>query len=162
MDYQSVTFAQVTQQDSKPVHGVAKIWALTVARRDHQPQPADGARALAGVQRRLALPDARLMVASKAGVLAGFTLCAPHDGYLEIYYVAVAPDFWGQGLARELLAEVDRYARKTGFQETRLWVIAENSRAIKLYQANGYRPTGEELIDEASGRVEVLLAKALL
>lgn len=101
------------------------------------------------------------MVASKATVPAGFTISSPHDGYLEIYYVAVAPNFWGQGVARELLADVDRHAQNAGVQELRLWVIAENSRATDLYQANGYRDSGQELADETTGRIELLLSKTL-
>ena len=65
-------------------------------------------------------------------------------------------------MARELLAEVDHFAQKAGFHDLRLWAIADNSRAIKLYQANGYRPTGEKLKDEASGRTEILLSKEIL
>ncbi|UTT40941.1 GNAT family N-acetyltransferase [Glutamicibacter mishrai] len=161
MDTPSITFAEATPQDSKHVQSAAKIWAQAAAQRDHKPLPFDGSQALAGVERRWALPGARLVVASKDGVPAGFTLCSPQDGYLEIYYVAVAPDFWGQGVARELLAEVDHFAQKAGFHDLRLWAIADNSRAINLYRANGYRPTGEELTDEASGRVEILLSKEI-
>ncbi|UYQ78674.1 GNAT family N-acetyltransferase [Glutamicibacter sp. JL.03c] len=160
MDTPSITVAEAAPQDPQHVQNAAKIWAQAAAQRDHMPRPVDGSQALAGVERRLALPDARLVFASKDGVPAGFTLCSPHDGYLEIYYVAVAPDFWGQGVARELMAEVENFARAAGFREVRLWAITDNSRAIKLYQANGWRPTGEELTDAASGRTEILLAKA--
>ncbi|HCJ53639.1 MAG TPA: hypothetical protein DHV61_03435 [Glutamicibacter sp.] len=139
----------------------ARIWADAAAQRDHKPLPEDGSNALAGIHRRLALPEARLVVASKATVPAGFTISSPHDGYLEIYCVAVAPNFWGQGVARELLADVDRHAQNAGVQELRLWVIAENSRATDLYQANGYRDSGQELADETTGRIELLLSKTM-
>lgn len=159
MSTTSIIFTQATQQDSQLIDDASKIWAQAAAQRDHKPLPKDGSGAIAGVERRLALPDARLTVASKGGVAAGFTLCSPHDGYLEIYYVAVAPDFWGQRIASELLTEMDFFAHKTGFQELRLWVISDNSRAINLYQANGFRHTGQEQADESSGRVEFLLSK---
>lgn len=161
MDDSSLTFIGATRQDSQCIDHAARIWAQAAAQRDHRPMTADRNQALAGVQRRMALPEARLVMASKDGKPAGFTLCAPHDGYLEIYYVAVAPDFWGQGVARKLLDEVDRHAASAGHLELRLWVIADNSRAIEVYQANGYRHTGQELADETSGRMEFLLSKTM-
>ena len=161
MDDSSLTFMEATRQDSQCIDHAARIWAQAAAQRDHKPTPTDGSQALAGVQRRLALPEARLVMASKDEVPAGFTIASPHDGYLEIYYVAVAPDFWGQGIARVLLSEVDRHAASAGHVELRLWVIADNSRAIELYLSCGYQHTGQELIDETSGRIEFLLRKKL-
>ncbi|TAP26938.1 GNAT family N-acetyltransferase [Arthrobacter sp. S41] len=155
----SIIFAVVKPEDQKSVAQAAIIWARAAAQRDHQPLPKDGAQALAGVQRRLALPSSRLVLATLADEPAGFTLCAPHDDYLEIYYVAVSPEFWGRGVARQMLDEVDRYALRAGFHHIRLWVIAENSRAMQVYLSCGYQQTGQELVDQSSGRVECLLEK---
>lgn len=157
----SVTFWPVAPQDSKLNQSAAKIWAQAAAHRDHKPTPADGRLALPGVQRRLALPGARLVIGFVSAEPAGFSLCAPHDDYLEIYYVAVAPDFWGCGIARELLTEVDRHASDAGYTDLRLWVIADNARAIDLYRACGYVDTGQEVVDDASDRIERLLHKRL-
>jgi len=157
----SLTFTEATAQDTQYIDHAARIWAQAAAQRDHKPLPDDGSNALDGIHRRLTLPEARLVVASKAGVPAGFTISSPHDGYLEIYYVAIAPDFWGQGVARELLAEVDRHAQNAGFHELRLWVIADNSRAVNLYLSCGYRHAGQEMVDETSGQIERLLRRTL-
>lgn len=162
MNTKVITFTAASSDNEHLAYQAALIWAQAAAKRDNKPIPLDGSQALSGVRRRTALPNSRLVIGTLSGEPAGFTLCSPHDGYLEIYYVAVAPDFWGQGVARELLAEADSYAQNSGVQDLRLWAIADNSRAINLYRANGYRPTGEELTDEASGRVEILLSKEIL
>src|SRR4051794_29943441 len=149
---QPIIFDEVNPDDLKSIDQAAVIWARAAAQRDHKPLPKDGTQSLAGVQRRLALAGSRLVLGSVAGERAGFTLCAPHDDSLEIYYVAVSPEFWGYGIARAMLADVDRYATNAGISDIQLWVIAENSRATGLYFSCGYQRTGQELTDPASGR----------
>jgi len=54
----------------------------------------------------------------------------------SLRHLGVRPDTWGTGLGREAVA------RAVGGGSTRLWVLADNHRARRLYDALGWSPTG--------------------
>lgn len=54
----------------------------------------------------------------------------------SLRHVAVHPDAWGQGIAREAVG------RSVAAGATRLWVLTENHRARGLYESLGWGPTG--------------------
>lgn len=141
------------------IEQAALIWARAAAQRDGKPLPDHGETARAGILRRMTLPGSRLVIASRDGKASGFTLAAMPGSVLEIFYLAIAPDCWGQGIASRLLREVEDYARSAGVSAIELWVIADNDRAMGLYRSCGYRWTEEQEIDQSSGRVEYLLRK---
>jgi RimJ/RimL family protein N-acetyltransferase len=60
----------------------------------------------------------------------------------ELLHFGTAVESWGSGLADDAhdLA-LDRLARR-GVETARLWVLAENARAVRLYERLGWRPTG--------------------
>jgi L-amino acid N-acyltransferase YncA len=63
---------------------------------------------------------------------------ASTTGELEAIYVC--PQYWGTGLGRALwLTARDRLINR-GFNSITLWVLAENSRAIRFYEAAGFLP----------------------
>ncbi|MDZ5663793.1 GNAT family N-acetyltransferase [Nocardioides sp. S-58] len=66
----------------------------------------------------------------------GLVVLAAHDGS-TLRHLAVRPDRWGAGLAR------DGFARAEAAGARRLWVLADNHRARTLYESLGWRPTGE-------------------
>ncbi len=65
----------------------------------------------------------------------GLVALTAHDGE-NLRHLAVRPDHWGAGLGRE---GVHR-AAAAGAQ--RLWVLADNGRARRLYESLGWAPTG--------------------
>lgn len=58
-------------------------------------------------------------------------------GWIEC--LAVDPDYWGRGIARELLRKSVEILFTSGAQEIKLFVISSNTRAVKLYERNGFR-----------------------
>jgi GNAT superfamily N-acetyltransferase len=58
-----------------------------------------------------------------------------HDGS-TLRHLAVRPDHWGEGLAREAFARAEAAGAR------RLWVLEANGRARRLYESLGWRPSG--------------------
>ena len=54
----------------------------------------------------------------------------------SLRHVAVHPDSWGRGIAREAVS------RAVAAGVTRLWVLDDNHRARGLYESLGWAPTG--------------------
>lgn len=66
----------------------------------------------------------------------GMVALTAHDGS-TLRHLAVRPDHWSAGLGREgFIRAQDAGAR-------RLWVLADNGRARRLYESLGWAPTGE-------------------
>ncbi len=139
----------------------AWIWARATALRDRLPEPATGEEKLPGIQRRLDLKGAALLLARRDSRHVGFTLFAPRGSSLEVYYLAVSPESWGTGVAGALLAGAEEHARAIGRAAVDLWVIADNDRALGVYHKAGYADTGQLQHDEPSGRTERRLLKLL-
>ncbi|GAA3524944.1 hypothetical protein AFL01nite_14380 [Aeromicrobium flavum] len=132
----------------------ASIWARAAARRDGRSGHTDVASALAGIRRRLALDGATLTLARRDVRAIGFDLVAPREHVMEIFYVAVDPDVWGDGVAGLLLQDARSRARVAGCRTLELWVIDDNHRAKAVYERAGWLSTGETQPDAASGRAE--------
>ncbi|WP_109051543.1 N-acetyltransferase [Azospirillum sp. TSA6c] len=71
----------------------------------------------------------------------GYGVVGFHAGtpFARLTSFAVAPDKRGQGLGRSLLAALEKAAADHGCRGMRLEVRADNSAAIALYTAAGYR-----------------------
>lgn len=82
----------------------------------------------------LVLDDPEVVTEVVAGD-QGLVALAAYDRE-SLRHLAVHPDWWGRGVAR---AGVDR---ATAAGATRLWVLADNHRARRLYDALGWAPTG--------------------
>ena len=134
-------------------HDAARIWARATAVRDGRPDRLDAiGPALDGIRSRLALPDASLHLARRAGVAVGFALLVPRGGTLEITYLAVDPSHWGEDVATHLLDNVEEHARLLRFGTIDLWVIADNTRAIARYERASFGLTTD--VQDAAGRLE--------
>jgi GNAT superfamily N-acetyltransferase len=60
----------------------------------------------------------------------------------ELYAIYVDPDHWGAGLGRALITEAEERLRTAGFAETILWVLEDNPRTRRFYEAAGWRHDG--------------------
>ena len=58
--------------------------------------------------------------------------------YWWIQSLYIQPEFRGQGLFEQLLAELEDAAHATGVKELRLYVEQNNQRAIRVYARNGF------------------------
>lgn len=65
----------------------------------------------------------------------GLVALVAHDGS-TLRHLAVRPDHWGAGLAREAFARAEAAGAR------RLWVLEANERARRLYESLGWRPSG--------------------
>lgn len=90
------------------------------------------------------VPNASILLAEQEDALIGFVTIDP-AGYLD--QLVVAPDHWGSVLATALL---DR-AKQLSPGEITLLVNADNARAIRFYQRNGFVHAGED-VNPTSGR----------
>jgi GNAT superfamily N-acetyltransferase len=138
------------------------------------------AEALAGisVERRtewwaqqLSAPSRRvaLLVAEIDGEVRGFASVGPADEderLGELYAIYVDPDHWGAGLGRTLIAEAEERLRSAGFTEAILWVLEDNPRTRRFYEAAGWTHDGGAKLDTHLGtevsevRYRKLLAEA--
>jgi ribosomal protein S18 acetylase RimI-like enzyme len=97
-------------------------------------------------------------VAHDAGALVGSLILSPAlmdrgagpaiAGLGHLNTVAVAPTRWGQGIARTLVSLVVDAAREHGYARIQLFTQDHNARARDLYVRNGWRLTGEEVVDD--------------
>jgi putative acetyltransferase len=90
------------------------------------------------------VPKAEIMVAEQAGEIAGF-VTIDAEGYLD--QLVVAPDQWGSRLADALVDE----AKRRSPERVTLLVNADNVRAIRFYERNGFVHAGED-VNPSSGR----------
>lgn len=106
------------------------------------------------LRRRLAAPaagHATLAAEGDDGVI-GFVSTGPSRDddasrrVGELYAIYVDPTAWGLGAGRQLMdAALDELGAT--FAEATLWVLAENPRARRFYEAAGWRPDGAEKED---------------
>jgi putative acetyltransferase len=85
------------------------------------------------------VPAATITVAERGGALIGFVTVDPKSGYLD--QIVVAPEAWGSELAAALMAEAKRLS--PGGLE--LAVNADNVRAIRFYEKQGFVIIGEDV-----------------
>jgi putative acetyltransferase len=90
------------------------------------------------------VPAATVSVAEADGRMVGFVTVYPKTGYLD--QIVVAPEAWGSGVATMLMDE----ARRISPGGLDLNVNADNARAIRFYEKQGFVDVGET-VNEISG-----------
>jgi GNAT superfamily N-acetyltransferase len=105
-----------------------------------------------------AWPASGTLVAEDAGDVLGFadlrpTRDADQDPAVvgEITSFYVAPDAWGQGVGRSLMAASIQTMTDAGFSAASLWVLDTNVRAIAFYEAAGWLRDGATKDDVLGG-----------
>lgn len=103
---------------------------------------------------RLAETATRVLVAELDGQTAGWLVIGPQrDEDLdrqrvgEIYAVYIHPDFWRRGCGTALLTRAKAELCARGFSEATLWVLRDNVRAIRFYEAQGFQADGAAKLD---------------
>ena len=84
------------------------------------------------------VPNAAIIVAEQAQDLIGF-VTIDASGYLD--QLVVGPEHWGSKLATTLVDE----AKRLSPAGVTLKVNADNNRAIRFYERNGFVHTGEDV-----------------
>ena len=91
-------------------------------------------------------PDTHILVADGPGGIVGFAAFGPArdeaETLGELYSIYVLPDEAGRGIGRALMAEGLRRLREDGVEEAILWVLEDNPRTHRFYEAAGWRADG--------------------
>jgi [ribosomal protein S18]-alanine N-acetyltransferase len=92
----------------------------------------------------LTSPTAAVLVAERAGLLAGVALglFRANSRFARLYSLAVAPEHTGRGIASALIAGIEDIAQARGCVFLRLEVHEKNRAAIKVYRKAGYHEFG--------------------
>ena len=85
-------------------------------------------------------PNVLLVALDETGNVVGFTAVHPKDG--EMFLLFVHPQHAGRGVARALLDAAHETLRAAGCREAFLYTHQENERALRVYEAAGYRRDG--------------------
>lgn len=116
-----------------------ELWRRTW--QQHYPQIDFGARVAWWRERwrNELVPAATITVAERDRVLVGFVTVDPKTRYLD--QIVVAPEAWGSDVAVALIDE----ARRLSPDGLDLKVNADNARAIRFYQKQGFAITGDDV-----------------
>jgi putative acetyltransferase len=93
------------------------------------------------------VPVATIMVAEAGNGLYGFVTVDPKTGYLD--QIVVAPEAWGSDIAAMLVA----HAKRLSPASLHLKVNADNARAIRFYEKQGFVDTGADINPESNAPV---------
>jgi GNAT superfamily N-acetyltransferase len=89
-----------------------------------------------------------VFVAELEGAVAGFVSSGASEDEDEeaapgeLYAIYVEPGAWRHGLGRALLGRAEQALRTAGYDEASLWVLADNPRTRRFYEAAGWSPDG--------------------
>jgi ribosomal protein S18 acetylase RimI-like enzyme len=106
---------------------------------------------------------AETLVAESEGHVAGYAmvLFRKGSGVARLYSIATGPVFTGRGIGRILLEAAEDTAFEHGRMMLRLEVREDNSRAVRIYEQNGYRRIGREPDYYADGMTALRYEKTL-
>lgn len=117
---------------------------------------------------RSAPGDPETWIAVDGNEVAGMVSLGPSrdddlPGLGEVYALYVAPDRWRSGAGSALMACAERLLVGAGFAKACLWVLVDNARARRFYEAAGWKTDGAAKTIEIGGRelAEVRYRKAL-
>ncbi|WP_460766973.1 GNAT family N-acetyltransferase [Mariniluteicoccus flavus] len=148
-------------RDTAAVEESARIWAEATAKRDES-EASDVAVSEAAplIHDLLEASDRSfLLTLSEDDGMLSFAAVEPQRDAddpkkAELRYLGVAPGHWGEGWARRLLVALPDAMREEGFDEAVLWVYADNTRAIFVYESMAWSATPEQRRHERTNRVE--------
>jgi RimJ/RimL family protein N-acetyltransferase len=99
-------------------------------------------------RRLLADEDVQVWVAEAEDDVVGFASAGEardEEDVAELYAIYVLPDAWGGGAAHELMHAVIGWFLAEEYTTAVLWVLADNPRARRFYEREGWRADGERV-----------------
>ncbi|WP_249301507.1 GNAT family N-acetyltransferase [Feifania hominis] len=102
-------------------------------------------------------PPRRSLVMLDGGRIVGTASFGPARldgmaGFGELISIYLLPAYAGRGFGAQLLRRALDGLRELGFREVYLWVLEENRRARRFYEAHGFAPSGCTLEDCIGGK----------
>jgi len=94
------------------------------------------------------------LVAELDGEIVGYVSVGrtyDDEGDGELYAIYVHPGHWGTGFGRALIEAGEERLRELGHRDAHLWVLDDNPRARRFYEAAGWTTDGTERRIEAFG-----------
>jgi GNAT superfamily N-acetyltransferase len=104
-------------------------------------------------------------VAEAQGRAVGFAAVGPsrtEQDAGELYSIYVLPEAWGSPAARELMAAAKEWFAQEGYTTAMLWVLADNPRARRFYEREGWRAEGSRIDTVRGTEVEEALYRLAL
>jgi GNAT superfamily N-acetyltransferase len=104
-------------------------------------------------------------VAEREARIVGFVAAGPsrtEDGLGELYAIYVLPEAWGSGAAAALMSAFRDWLAGEGYMAAMLWVLADNPRARRFYEREGWRVDGERVDTIRGVEVEEALYRLAL
>jgi tRNA threonylcarbamoyl adenosine modification protein YeaZ/ribosomal-protein-alanine acetyltransferase len=105
--------------------------------------------------------DRYYIVAESEGVVIGYAGIMPMGDVTDILTMTVAPAFRRKGIAREFLKRLIDWSRNKKAQAVMLEVRYNNTEAIPLYEANGFRKISERVDYYGPGLTAIVMRKEL-
>jgi GNAT superfamily N-acetyltransferase len=104
-------------------------------------------------------------VAEAEDRIVGFAAAGPsrtEQDAGELYAIYVLPDSWGSRAAPELMAAAHEWFAQEGYATAMLWVLADNPRARRFYEREGWRPESTRVDTVRGTEVEEALYRLAL
>lgn len=135
------------------LHGAEKVGGITASR-----------HSVAALRARLKRPDSEFVVADDGDRIGGMAYAAMDRDEADVvvlHQLYVEPDLMGQGIGRDLFAEVETCFPAA--KRMRLEVEPKNERAIRFYAGLGFREVGwtRNCGADQSGIPAMIMEKAL-
>ena len=71
----------------------------------------------------------------------------------ELYLIYLLKNYWGQGIGKALWLKALEDLKEKGYQEAMLWVLEDNTRAQRLYEAAGFKSDGAKKTESLGNTV---------
>jgi GNAT superfamily N-acetyltransferase len=119
------------------------------------------ARAVPEISRgraRLTSPGTWAAIAEEGALVVGHAAYVPQPGApgsAHLWQLFVRPQWWGSGVAADLLHAAIAAAAREGYGRMRFFTPRDQARARAFYEREGFRPTGWEGLEEPIGLVLV-------
>ncbi|HEX5691075.1 MAG TPA: GNAT family N-acetyltransferase [Roseiflexaceae bacterium] len=101
--------------------------------------PPSGAHGETAEKIRREMRDAQVVLAQLGDTIAGCVFYAPVNQHIDLFRLAVLPEYRGRGIGRALIAYVEQRALELGFQRVQLGVRLQLPRNRALYERLGYQ-----------------------
>jgi GNAT superfamily N-acetyltransferase len=87
-------------------------------------------------------------VAETKDRIVGFSAAGPsrtEEETGELYAIYILPEAWGSGAASELMVAAKDWFGQEGYAKAMLWVLADNPRARRFYEREGWWAEGTRI-----------------
>lgn len=106
-----------------------------------------------------------IWVAEAQSRIVGFEAAGPsrtEEDVGELYAIYVLPESWGSDAAAELMGAAKDWFAQEGYATAMLWVLADNPRARRFYEREGWRAEGSRVDTVRGTEVEEALYRLAL